>query len=120
MSSIRHPIEVDAAFGRIRTEPVRTAYVRQLMLQLLLTAPGERIDRPTFGCGVRRMVFAPNNPASAALTEVLVFQALSDWLGDVVEVLAIDVASHDAVLEVSITYRDRETGHTDVLNEVIR
>lgn len=119
MSSIRHPFEVDAGVGRIRTEPDRSAYVRQLMRQVLLTAPGERIDRPTFGCGVRRMVFAPNNPASAALTEVLVYQALNDWLGDVVEVGEIDVHAHDAVLEIAITYRDRETGHTDVLNEVI-
>lgn len=120
MSSIRHPFEVDAELGRVRTEPARSAYVRQLMLQVLLTSPGERIDRPTFGCGVRRMVFAPNNPASAALTEVLVFQAMSDWLGDVVEVRAIDVHARANLLEVAITYRDRETGHTDVLNEVIR
>ena len=54
MTSIRHPFEIDAGLGRVRTEPDRSAYVRQLMLQVLLTSPGERIDRPDFGCGVRR------------------------------------------------------------------
>jgi len=120
MSSLRHPFEIDAGVGRVRTEPDRSAYVRQLMLQVLLTSPGERIDRPDFGCGVRRMVFAPNNPATAALTQVLVFQALSNWLGDVIDVQDIQVTSEDATLAVSITYRDRETGRTDVLNEVVR
>lgn len=119
MTSIRHPFEVDAGTGRVRTESDRSAYVRQLMLQVLLTSPGERVDRPDFGCGVRRMVFAPNNPATAALTQVLVFQALSDWLGDVIEVHEIEVTSEDATLSVTIVYRDRETGITDVLNEVI-
>jgi uncharacterized protein len=119
MTSIRYPFEVDAGLGRVRTEPDRSAYIRQLMLQVLLTSPGERIDRPDFGCGVRRMVFAPNNPATAALTQVLVFQALTTWLGDVIDVREIEVTAEEATLEVAITYRDRETGRTDVLNEVI-
>lgn len=119
MTSIRHPFEVDAGLGRIRTEPDRSAYIRQLMVQVLLTAPGERIDRPDFGCGVRRMVFAPNNPATAALTQVLVFQALTNWLGDVIDVREIEVTSQEATLAVAITHRDRETGRTDVLNQVI-
>ena len=120
MSWIRHPFEVDAGVGRVRTEPDRSAYIRQLMLQVLLTSPGERVDRPDFGCGVRRMVFATNNPATAALTQVLVFQALTNWLGDMIDVREIEVTSQEATLEVAITYRDRETGRTDVLNEVIR
>jgi phage baseplate assembly protein W len=120
MSSQRHPFEIDAGVGRVRIEPDRSAYIRQLMLQVLLTSPGERIDRPDFGCGVRRMVFAPNNPATATLTQVLVLEAMNTWLDELIEVLQIDVTAQDATLAIAISYRDRETGRTDVLNEVVR
>lgn len=120
MTSIRIPIEVDAGVGRFRNEADRSAYIRQLMMQVLLTAPGERINRPQFGCGVRRMVFAPNNPATAALTEVLVYEALTTWVGEYIVVEEIDVTSVEATVTIAVTYRDRETGRTDVLNQEIR
>lgn len=120
MTSLRLPFEIDAALGRVRTEADRSAYIRQLMRQVLLTSPGERINRPDFGCGVRRMVFAPNNPATAALTEVLVFQALTEWLADLITVDRIDVTTDVATLSIQISYRDRETGRSDVLNQEIR
>lgn len=120
MSSIRYPLQVDAAIGRIRTEPSRTAYIRQLMTQVLLTSPGERINRPDFGCGVRRMVFAPNNPAAATMTQVLVYQALSTWLADLIVVERIEVHADVATLRIEVTYRDIETGRSDVLNQEIR
>lgn len=124
MTSVRLPFEIDAGLRRVRTEADRSAYIRQLMMQVLLTSPGERVDRPDFGCGVRRMVFAPNNPATASFTQVLVFQALNDWLGDVIAVEQIDVTadatSGGATLSIAITYRDRETGRTDVLNQEFR
>ncbi len=114
--SVRYPFEIDARLGRVRTEPERTRYIRQLMHQVLLTRPGERIDRPGFGCGVRQMVFAPNNPATTTFAEVLVYQALTDWLGDLIVVDRIDVESDAATLSVAITYRDIETGRSDILN----
>ena len=120
MTSIRLPMEVDAGIGRFRNEANRSAYIRQLMMQVIMTSPGERICRPQFGCGVRRMVFAPNNPASAAFAEVLVYEALTEWVGEYIVVEKIDIESQDATLRISITYRDRETGRTDVLNEELR
>ena len=120
MTSIKYPFQIDAGLGRVRAEPERTKYVRHLMQQVLLTSPGERIDRPDFGCGVRRMVFAPNNPATAALTEVLVYQALSTWLADEIVVDRIDVHADVATLSIEITYRDVETGRSDVLNQEFR
>lgn len=120
MSSIRYPFEIDQGLGRVRSEPDRSAYIRQLMQQVLLTSPGERIDRPDFGCGVRRMVFAPNNPATATLTQVLVYQALTTWLADVIVVDDITVEADVATLSIRITYRDIETGRSDVLNQEFR
>ena len=79
--TIHHPLGIDAGLGRLadRAQDYER-HVEQLMMQVLLTAPGERINRPEFGCGVRRMVFAPNSDASASLAQVSVLQALDRWL----------------------------------------
>jgi uncharacterized protein len=120
MTSIRYPLQVDMGVGRFHTEADRSRYIRQLMIQVLLTAPGERINRPRFGCGVRQMVFAPNNPATTTMAEVLIYQALNTWVGQYIEVREINVRSRQEILEIEITYRDRETGRTDVLNQELR
>ena len=41
--------------------------VRQSILIILETEPGERLMRPTFGCGLRRYLMKPNNTATRAL-----------------------------------------------------
>ncbi len=46
----------------------RAAHVREQIEQVLFTDPGERVFRPEFGAGVRRLVFEPN---STALWEVV-------------------------------------------------
>ena len=79
-------------------------HVRQMMLQVLFTNPGERINRPDFGCGLRRMVFAPNSEVSANLTQVLVLQALETWLGDLITVNEVNVKAIEEKLEVRIVY----------------
>ena len=116
MTSIRFPLEVDTELGRFREEPDRDRYIRQLMLQVLLTTPGERVNRPDFGCGVRAMVFAPNSPAGAALAEVLVHQALTRWVGDLIAIERIATTAEEATLSIEINYRPRHRRDTQVLN----
>ncbi|HYJ93736.1 MAG TPA: GPW/gp25 family protein, partial [Vicinamibacterales bacterium] len=41
-------------------------HIRDLIEQVLFTAPGERVNRPTFGSGVLRLVFAPNSDTLAS------------------------------------------------------
>jgi phage baseplate assembly protein W len=65
------------------------AHVRQLVRQVLLTSPGERIDLPEFGCGVRKLIFAPHDPSLDATTAMLVQQALKRWVGDQIHVLSV-------------------------------
>ena len=84
--SIRWPLAVDQLAGTFADEVDYARHVEQLMKQVLLTNPGERIHRPDFGCGLRRMVFAPNDPAAASLLKVTILQALDRWLGTVVSV----------------------------------
>ena len=58
-TSLRHPFSIDASRGRLARENDFNQHIRQLVMQLLMTSPGERINRPDFGCGVRRLLFAP-------------------------------------------------------------
>jgi phage baseplate assembly protein W len=80
------------------------AHVEQLMRQVLLTNPGERINRPDFGCGLRRMVFAPNSDVSASLLQVSVLQALEEWLSSVVQTEEVTVTAESEKLLVVIRY----------------
>ena len=82
-------------------------YIRDLVEQVLFTAPGERVNRPTFGSGVLRLVFEPASAEVAAATQFLVQSALQQWLADVVEVQAVQVDSRDSTLVVGVRYRPR-------------
>lgn len=102
---IDYPFRVD---GRGRTaDTTDDDYVRDLVEQVLFTAPGERVNRPTFGSGVLRLVFEPNSDELATATEFLVQSALQQWLGDVVEVQAVEVGNQEATLRVAVRYRVR-------------
>jgi Bacteriophage baseplate protein W len=98
------PFQIDPGLHQVS----RTDYphhVDQMILQVLLTAPGERADLPQFGCGLRQLVFAPLSSALAASTELLVRQALGRWLAGVIDVADVTVASDDAgSLQVTISY----------------
>lgn len=85
------------------------AHIRDLIEQVLFTAPGERVNRPDFGCGLLRLVFAPNSDELAAATQFLVQASLQQWLGDLIEVNEIDVQNVDSSLFLSVGYTVRRT-----------
>jgi len=102
--SIRFPIAIDRGLGKVADEDRYAAHVDQLIRQVLLTNPGERINRPDFGCGLRRMVFAPNNPSAASLLKVTILQALDRWLGTLIKVEQTEVDAVEEVLTVKLRY----------------
>lgn len=104
INSIHYPIAIDQGLGKLAEESDYSEHVEQLIKQLLFTNPGERINRPAFGCGLRRMVFAPNSNATASLTQVTVYQALENWLGTLINVEEVNVEAIEEKLEVSIVY----------------
>src|SRR5436309_4589342 len=67
------------------------AHVEQMIRQVLLTSPGERVDLPEFGCGLRQLLFAPNSEPLAATTQLLVLQALNRWLAGQITVQKVEV-----------------------------
>lgn len=103
-TSIHHPLAVDAGLGRVAEERDYARHVEQMIRQVLLTNPGERVNRPDFGCGIRRMVFAPNSDAVASLLQVTVMQALEKWLGTAIQVEEVKVVAVDSTLTVRVGY----------------
>jgi len=102
--AIDYPFAIDGGFGQLSLQTDYAEHVEQLMKQLLFTNPGERINRPDFGCGIRRMVFAPNSTESASLAQVTIFQALETWLSPVIKVENVEVAAQDEILSIKIQY----------------
>src|SRR5439155_14655157 len=100
--------------GRTATTDEQDQHIRELIEQVLFTAPGERVNRPTFGSGLLQLVFAPNSDALATATQQLVQGALQQWLGDLIQVKAVDVQSEDAELRVTVTYVVRQTQERQV------
>ena len=85
-------------------------HVRDLIYLVLFTSPGERVNRPEFGCGVKQLVFAPLSDALVAATEQLVHGALIRWLDPVVSLEKVSVVANEATLEITVAYVRRETG----------
>ena len=115
-TSLRYPIAVDAARGRLAQEQDFGAHIEQLVMQVLMTAPGERINRPDFGCGVKRLVFAPGGEVAATLAQTAVDQALTKWLPQAISVNEVTARAEDAVLHIRIGYVVKARGERRYLN----
>jgi uncharacterized protein len=102
---VDHPLGVDRHGGTARTD--RHGYLRDLVEQVLFTAPGERVNRPGFGAGVAQLLFAAASPEIAATAQVLVQGALQQWLGDVIDVEGVQVTVDDATLVIEVAYTER-------------
>jgi phage baseplate assembly protein W len=105
---IDFPYRLDAG-GRTATTS-EDDHVRDLVMQVLFTEPGERVNRPDFGCGLKTLVFAPSSDVLATTTQVLVKAALQRWLEDEVEVEDVVVEPIEERLVVTVAYRLRTTG----------
>lgn len=104
INSIHYPFAIDRGLGKLAEERHYATHVEQMIKQVLFTNPGERINRPDFGCGIRRMVFAPNSDVSASLAKVTIFQALEKWLGTLISVDDVKVKALNEILEIRIIY----------------
>lgn len=101
--------------GRGQIETVDgEASVRQAILILLSTRPGERVMRPDYGCDLHRLAFAPNDETTAALAIHYVRQALARWEPRA-DVLELDATPDPGlgVLTIRLVYQARVTGQTD-------
>jgi len=86
-----YPFHIDGA-SRQAAQATYPDHVAQMIRQVLLTDPGERVNLPEFGCGLRRLVFAPHSDALQATTKLIVMQALTRWLAGQIEVKDVAVS----------------------------
>ncbi|BAY08535.1 GPW/gp25 family protein [Calothrix sp. NIES-2098] len=99
---IAYPFRIDGQ-GRVADVPYEL-HIRQLIEQVLFTIPGERVNRPDFGCGLQQLIFEPNNEELATASEFLIQGSLKQWLGEAIRVEAVDVENIDSTLQVTIQY----------------
>jgi len=85
-------------------------HVRDMIHQVLFTSPGERVNRPDFGCGLLQLVFTPNSDALATATQFLVQGSLQRWLADVIQVERVRIDSENERLLVEVVYTRIDTG----------
>ncbi|MBO0777700.1 MAG: GPW/gp25 family protein [Ktedonobacteraceae bacterium] len=89
--------------------------VRQAILLLLSTIPGERVMRPDYGCQLHRLMFSPNDETTAGLAIHYVQQALDLWEPRI-DVLRLDAGRNPEdpeQLTISLEYRVRATQQID-------
>lgn len=85
-------------------------HIRDLVEQLVLTGPGERVNRPNFGGGLQQLVFAGNSPELAATVQFMIQGNLQQYLSDLIDVEAVQVDAVDASLRVRVDYVVHRTG----------
>jgi phage baseplate assembly protein W len=106
-----HPFRLDPASGQARQVSYGN-HVEQMIRQVLLTAPGERVDLPEFGCGIRQLLFAPNSDALQASARLIVQSALTEWLASHVQLVNVSVsdgAGDGSQIDIQIEYLLIET-----------
>ncbi len=97
-----YPFRIDARGRAAGAGP--DDHIRHMMEQVLFTMPGERVNRPDFGSGLAQLIFAPNSEELATATEFVVQGALQQWLGDLIQVEAVQVEREENSLLVTVQY----------------
>jgi len=87
-------------------------HLRDLILQVLFTNPGERVNLPEFGAGIQRLVFAPNSDALRSSVQFLVSTNVQRWLGDRIDVEQVNVSSDpgfENIVTIEIVFNVKQT-----------
>ena len=107
MMSLDYPFHVDSRGRTAQTDS--DEHIRDLIEQVLFTAPGERVNRPTFGTGLLQLVFIPTSDELVTATQFLIQGALQQWLGDVIQVEGVVVERDEGTIRVNVQYVVRRT-----------
>jgi uncharacterized protein len=94
--------------GRVANSKI-DSHVKELIIQLLFTNPGERVNLPEFGCGLMNIVFEGNTEGLASQVKFMITQALNRWLGDIITVEDIVTESKEGELRIEVIYTRKDT-----------
>lgn len=93
----------------------RVRHVREQIEQVLFTNPNERVFRPEFGAGVKKLIFEPNASALWEVTRKRLMASLSETLQGEVDprTLEVNVRGEAEKLVIDIAYRLATIGQTE-------
>jgi uncharacterized protein len=89
-------------------------HIEQMVEQVLFTSPGERVNRPTFGAGINRLIFEPLSADLVTASQALVQASLQQWLGDVITVNSVVASSQESTLLIQVMYTLKATQQMQV------
>lgn len=111
--NILFPYQFDVSGRTAQADPNR--HIQDLIEQVLFTAPGERVNRPDFGCGLLQLVFAPNSAELVTATQFLIQGALQQQLGDIITLNGVSVVANESSLTITVQYTIRSSSQQQVV-----
>lgn len=112
--AMRFPFQIDGRGCTASAASDEDAHIRDLMEQVLLTTPGERVNRPDFGSGLLGLVFSPGGDVLATALQTTVQGTLQRWLSDLVQILAVQIEVEESAVQVTVQYLIARTQQTQV------
>lgn len=108
---------LDFPFGIGEDRRIRTTdtydHIKDEIITVLLTSPGERVNQPEFGCGLKDRIFSPNDEILSTMIHFKITEALDRWLGDKIVADEVNVQSIDESLLIEIGYTVIESAEQD-------
>jgi phage baseplate assembly protein W len=111
---MRFPFYIDGRGCTATAAETDDGYVRDLLEHVLLTTPGERINRPDFGSGLLGMAFSPGGEAMQAALQATVQASLQRLLSDFILVQSVEVEVEEATAFITVQYVVRRTQEPQV------
>ncbi len=105
---LTYPYRVNG-LGRSEAPIDQNRHIRDLIEQVLFVTPGERVNRPNFGTGLMQFVFAGASDETIAAAQFLVQSALERELSGLITVDAVEVASEESKLNITVSYHVIQT-----------
>jgi uncharacterized protein len=101
------PMRIDES-GKVATSS-GAGSIDGALINIISTAPGERVMRPEFGCAIWQLLFAPINGATMGLMEQAVREAAARWepRAEVEEVLVTPNDAEQGRVDIAVSYRVR-------------
>lgn len=109
-SGWKFPVRIDPATGRVAMSEMEQD-IKESILILLSTAPGERLMRPEFGCGIHDLVFSSMSTVTMGLFESRVREAINEFEARV-DITKLEVFTKEpdkGKLEINLSCRIRDT-----------
>ena len=106
---VYQPFKLRDDRGAIAVTGDADRHLRDKILAVLFTAPGERVNAPRFGVGLDRAVFEPLDELTVAAIEFRIAEGMRRELGEEALIDSVDIVDEpeSGQLQFSIDFRRR-------------